>query len=136
MSGLGACTRPDCRNPALWLYTGYDKDRESAAVCDPCYRAEEFYPGHVRTGDGTHFLGCNDCDARRMTSVTLECAENWYHRGMISQDTWEAFSHVWATSAYRYGNWESWKPSPQIPEVIRLVAIMRGSLALRVTAGR
>lgn len=135
--GLGPCTRPGCRNPALWLYTGYDKDREPAAVCDRCYKAEEFYPGHVRTGDGRHFLGCNDCDAYRLADVSLERAEDWYHRGMITQDTYEAFCHVWATASFRYSSVSrSWTLSPAIPEVVRLVAIMRGVLALRVTAGK
>jgi hypothetical protein len=132
--GLGPCTRPGCLSLALWLYTGYDKDREPAAVCDSCYKAEEFYPGHVRTGDGMHFMGCNDCDARRMGNVTLERAESMYHQGMITQDTYEAFCHVWATASFRYSSAGSWSLSPAIPEVVRLVAIMRGGLALRVTA--
>lgn len=128
MSGLGACKRPGCGNPALWLYEGYDRDREPEPTCDPCYRAEEFHPGHVRTGDAAHFLGCHDCDARRLAGASLETAEDWYHRGMIDQDEWEAYVHVWATGAYRYGDYRSWRRSPVIPEVVRLVAVMRGGL--------
>jgi hypothetical protein len=118
----------------LWLYRGYAKDCEPAAVCDRCYRAEEFFPGHVRTGDGMHFLGCHDCDARRLANVSMERAEDWYHRGMIGQDVYEAYCHVWWTAAPRFSSPGSWRLSPVIPEVVRLVAVMRGDLALRVTA--
>lgn len=122
------CSR-GCGRGATWYYN-------EQWVCDPCYQAEEFAPGHVLDGDRRHFLGtgCNDCGARTVSAVTLEQAERWYHQGLIGQDLWEAYCHVWATSAYRYGSYESWRKSPVIPEVVRLVAVMRGILTLRLTA--
>jgi hypothetical protein len=117
-----------CGNRALWFYHG-------EWVCDPCYKAEEFRPGHWPIGDKVHFFGlCNDCNARYAARMSLEEAERWYRSGHFSQDVWEAFTHVWATSAFRFGYYGSWRRSPAIPEVVRLVAIMRGQLALRVTA--
>jgi len=119
------CSR-GCGNPASWWYG-------EAWTCDSCYKAEEFAPGHARTGDARHFLGaCHDCDAYYMASMTLERVENYYHRGVLDQDEYEAFCHAWATSAAHSAGYDSWRKSPVIPEVVRLVAIMRGCLALRV----
>lgn len=118
------CSR-GCGRGAAWYY------REQW-TCDPCYRAEEFAPGHVRDGDARHFLGsCNDCDARSVSGMTLEQVDRWYRAGVLGQDLWEAYTHVWATAAYRYGSYADWRKSPVIPEVTRLVAIMRGILTLR-----
>jgi hypothetical protein len=115
----------------MWFYHG-------EWVCDRCYKAEEFRPGHWNTGDQMHFLGlCNDCDARYAAAMSLEKAEQWYRSGHFSQDVYEAYTHVWATSAYHYSSLgDNSRRSPVIPEVVRLVAIMRGELALRVTVKR
>lgn len=127
MSGTGeACARNCGSRSAMWFYHG-------EWVCDPCYKAEEFRPGHWNAGDTMHFLGlCNDCNARYAAGMSLEKVEQWYRSGHFSQDLYEAYTHVWATSAYRYSDYGSWRRSPVIPEVVRLVAIMRGELALRV----
>jgi hypothetical protein len=123
------CTR-GCGNPASWFY-------HERWTCDACYRAEEFRPGHVRTGVSLHFLGrCHDCDVQYMAFMTLDQADNWYRQGVLDQDEYEAYCHVWATSVYRYSSTGSWRKSPVIPEVVRLVAILRGVHALRVTAKR
>jgi hypothetical protein len=120
-----------CGRKTTWFY-------HDEWVCDPCYRAEEFRPGHVLTGDAAHFRGiCNDCDARRAAGMTLGQVENLYRQGVFGQDLFEAYCHVWATGAFRYGAVSpSWLESPVIPEVVRLVAVMRGGLALRVNADK
>jgi hypothetical protein len=118
------CTR--CGNRASWYY-------HEQWTCDRCYRAEEYAPGHVRTGGRAHFLGnCHDCDARYMAGMTLAQAENWYRQGVLDQQEYEAYCHGWATSAYRYGHVSpSWTAEPADPEVIRIVAVMREALAAR-----
>lgn len=131
------CAR-GCGNRASWLYTGFNRDQPEAYVCDPCYRAEEFPPGHVLDGDRRHFMGtgCSDCCARTVMGMTLEQVERWYRSGHVGQDVWEAYTHVWATSAYRFGNYDSWQRPPVIPEVVRLVAVMRGVAVLRAEVKR
>lgn len=113
----------------------YYKD---ARTCEPCYRAAEFYPGHWPTGDRIHFLGrCGDCTVRQLAHMTLDQVEHWYRQGVVSQDAFEAYTHVWATASPRFGTVSrSWQVSPTIPEVVRLVAIMRGELLLQRDAKR
>lgn len=128
------CARPGCCNPPSWFYSGPVRDQPDEWVCDSCYKAEEFVPGHVLTGGDVHIRGiCNDCDARcYVTALSLEQVESLYRQGVFGQDLYEAYTHVWATSAFRYSAVSrSWAESPVIPEVVRLVAIMRGALALR-----
>lgn len=129
----GPCAR-NCGGRGFYLYSGPDRDQPEQMVCIPCYKAEEFRPGHHLTGDRVHFLGtCDDCAARQVMSMSLAQVESWYRFGSVSQDVYEAYCHVWATSAYRYSVGASWRKSPVIPEVVRLVAVMRGIAALRVT---
>lgn len=119
-----------CGSLARWFY-------KNAWTCDPCYRAVAFAPGHYRPGaDSNHFLsaGCEECTAHRVMGMTLEQVEAWYHRGLVSQDMYEAFCHVWATSAYRYGAHASWEKPPVIPEVIRLAEVLRVIGAAMVAA--
>jgi hypothetical protein len=120
------CARA-CGRTAAWFH-------RDEWVCDPCYAAEEFAPGHWLTGSAMHFRGrCNDCDIRYAAGMSLEGVQRLYHEGVFSQDVFEAYCHVWHTAAYRYSS-GGWGLSPAIPEVVRLVAVMRGQLALRVTA--
>lgn len=135
-----ACAR-GCGNQGFYLYTGPGRDLPEEYVCIPCYEAEEFKPGHVLAGDRKHLMGhCKDCDARHyVLGMTLEQVEMWYHRGLFGQDVYEAYTHVWATSAFRFGSYDSWAKPPVIPEVVRLVAIMCEVIEARkagsVTAG-
>jgi hypothetical protein len=132
------CAR-GCGNPGSWLYTGFGRDLPEALVCTSCHDAEEYWPGHYLAGDRRHFMltGCNDCCAYTVSVMTLEQVEGWYQYGAVSQDVYEAYCHAWATSAPRFSSaWDSWKRSPAIPEVVRLVAILRGVHALQVTAKR
>lgn len=119
-------------------YTGFDRDRPEEWTCHQCYRAEEFRPGHELNGDRRHFMGtgCNDCCARTVMGMTLEQVEYWYRYGNVSQDVWEAYTHAWVTSAPRFGSYGSWRRSPVIPEVVRLVAVMRGIATLKVSVKR
>jgi len=115
-------TRPcKCGNLARWFY-------KDAWTCDPCYRAAAFAPGHYKPGAGSsHFLGagCEECTAHHVMGMTLEQVEARYRQGHVSQDMYEAFCHVWATSAYRYGAYAGWEKPPVIPEVIRLAEVLR-----------
>lgn len=114
-----------CGNPAPWFH-------HDQWLCEPCIKkGPDYAPGHYRPGaDTNHFLGrCDECDAHYLLGKTLGAVENWYHRGMISQDQYEAYCHVWATSAYRLGDYRSWQQEPTIPEVIRIVALMREIIA-------
>jgi hypothetical protein len=122
------CSR-GCGNRASWFYN-------DQWVCDPCYRDEEFRPGHYLTGAVRHFFGtCDDCDAYAVAGMSLEKVDQWYRSGHVSQDLYEAYCHAWATGAYHYSDRQDhWRKSPSVPEVVRLVAILRGCLALRVTA--
>jgi hypothetical protein len=129
-----ACAR-GCGNQGFYLSTGPGRDLPEEYVCISCYEAEEFAPGHWLAGDRMHFLGrCNDCDARYAISMSLEKVEQWYRSGHFSQDVYEAYTHVWATSAFRFGSYGSWAKSPVIPEVVRLVAVMREVAAARKAA--
>ena len=127
----------------VWIITGLTTPALYLALFAPLLRSLDggpaFPPGHVLDGDRRHFMltGCNDCCARTVLTMTLEQVERWYQYGAVSQDVYEAFCHAWATSAPRYSSaWDSWKRSPAIPEVVRLVAVMRGTMALKVTAKR
>jgi hypothetical protein len=84
-------------------------------------------PGHYKQGaDTNHFLGrCEECDAHYLIAMTQEQAERWYRQGVISQDEWEAFMYLWAVSSGRSSAWDSWKEPPQIPAVVRIVALMQ-----------
>jgi hypothetical protein len=83
--------------------------------------------------DRFHFLlaGCPDCVAYALAGMTLEQVENHYHQGLISQDAWEGYCWVWATSAARFGSYDSWKTPPavasarQAGERIRLAHVLR-----------
>lgn len=84
-------------------------------------------PGHYQPGaDSNHFLGrCLECDAHYILARPLDEVESWYHQGMISQSQWEAFTHVWATSAFRYGSYDAWERPPAHPDALAQVALFR-----------
>lgn len=39
-----------------------------------------------------------------LKTKTYEQAENWYQRGVISQDLWEEYCDLWRNSTYRYSS--------------------------------
>jgi esterase/lipase superfamily enzyme len=87
--------------------------------------------GHYVPGaDTNHFIGlCRECDAHYMLGASRATIEDWYHLGMISQSQFEAFMHVWATGAYRYGSTEDWEKPPDLPDTLEHVALMRSIIA-------
>jgi hypothetical protein len=93
-------------------------------------------PGHYRPGaDSNHFLGhCDECDAHYLLNMTLEQVENWYHQGVIGQAMYEAYCHIWATSAFRYGRYESWERPPACEDAQALVELFRSIIAARAAA--
>lgn len=131
------CAR-GCGRAGSWWYAGFNRDRPHEWTCTPCYEAEEYAPGHVLDGDRRHFMltGCRDCCARTVAGMSLEQAERWYQYGSVGQDVYEAYCHAWATSAPRSAAWDSWLKPPAVPEVVRLVAIIREVNTQRVTARR
>lgn len=56
--------------------------------------------GHylVNPPERHHFLGlCDECDAHYLAQMNLERVERWYRQGVVGQDAFEAYMHVWAT---------------------------------------
>lgn len=84
-------------------------------------------PGHYLPGASTnHFMGrCLECDVHYLAGATWEDAHRWYREGRIGQDEWEAFAHVWATSACRHSPLgDGHRQEPQSPAVRRLAALI------------
>ncbi|WP_327379386.1 hypothetical protein [Streptomyces sp. NBC_01212] len=82
-----------------------------------------------------HFMviHCVDCNAFLMAKMTVEEVGGWYRSGYFNQDEYEAFMHVWATSAVRHSA-GSWVEVPIIPKVIALVAAIRRHAGITVPA--
>jgi hypothetical protein len=82
-------------------------------------------PGHRDAGPAHHhFLGkgCIECDAYVLTLHPWERVEEWHHDGTIDRDTFDAYSHVWLTSAYRFGNYAASEPTNERTwEVVRAI---------------
>lgn len=101
-------------------------------------------PGHYRPGaDTNHFLGlCDECDVHRLARMNPEEVQDWGpfsgtpgKAGAIRQALYEAYCHVWATSAVRVGASYGYEVPPTDPEVIELVAALREAVANRRQAG-
>jgi len=94
-------------------------------------------PGHWKEGDpdGTnHFESaqCTECDSHRYRRLTLDQADDFYRTGRMSQDWFEAYMHVWATSAHRYsGLHAGWTQPPESPAVIERTDLLRALLAVQ-----
>ena len=97
-------------------------------------------PGHYRPGaDTNHFLGlCDECDVHYLARMNLEEVRDWGpfsgtlgKAGVIRQALYEAYCHVWATSAARFGTTYGYEAPPTDPEVIELVAALREAVAKR-----
>jgi hypothetical protein len=84
---------------------------------------------HYRPGaDTNHFLGCcEECDAQYLAVATLGQVESWFRHGQITPDQFEAFRHVWASSAPRFGDYSAWIATP-VAEVARHAALIRAAL--------
>jgi hypothetical protein len=85
-------------------------------------------PGHFQLRQDTnHFLGrCGECDIHYMAGMTLDEAEYRFQTGDLSEDQREAFRHVWATGAPRFGSrYGDWTRVPDSPEVRRMVEAIR-----------
>lgn len=102
-------------------------------------------PGHYQPGaDTNHFLGlCDECDMHYLVWMSLEDVQDWGpfsgtpgKAGAIRQALYEAYTHVWATSAVRYGTTYGYEVPPTDPEVIELVAALRMAVAARETERR
>lgn len=73
-----------------------------------------------------HLTGyCDECDAQRAARMTLAQVEQRYRSGHFSQDVYEAYMHVWATSAHRYANHGNWAEPPTNPRVVALADRIR-----------
>ncbi|MER5501321.1 hypothetical protein ABT096_29530 [Streptomyces sp. NPDC002561] len=87
------------------------------AVITPC--PVQAQPGNY------HFEGrCADCDALYLSKMSRDDVEYRYQTGRVSQDQFEAYMHVWATSAIRHSARE-WEVVPTDPEVLAIVAAIR-----------
>ncbi|MFI7096378.1 hypothetical protein [Streptomyces lydicus] len=85
-------------------------------------------PGNI------HFMTvhCVECNAFRMSKMSRDTVERWYHSGHFSQAEYEAYMFVWATSAVRHSA-GGWAVEPTEPEVVALVAAIRRAAGIPVT---
>jgi hypothetical protein len=91
----------------------------------------------IMPGSGNyHFTlaGCDDCNVRDLAGRSLEYVEDRYHTGYVSQAMYEAYMHVWATSAVRFGDYAAWGSVPTDPEVVALAELFRKALVERQAA--
>lgn len=90
--------------------------------------------GHFKPGaDTNHFLGrCAECDAHYMARMNLDQVQKWYETGHFSQAKYEAYRHLWATSAYRYSSeGAGWHDKPTDPDVIAFCDLLKKAMAAR-----
>lgn len=71
-------------------------------------------PGHQgEPPERKHFLGlCDECDAQYMTDMPMGRMESLYRQGVLGQDAWEAYMHVWVTHNHREACWDAYKDEP------------------------
>ncbi|UBU09992.1 hypothetical protein [Nonomuraea gerenzanensis] len=96
-------------------------------------------PGHHRPGaDTNHFLGrCAECDSHYMASMNLGKVQDWYETGHFDQTKYEAYRHLWATSAYRYSSEDvGWHDAPDDPDVAEFVDLLKKAMAARDEVAR
>lgn len=73
-----------------------------------------------------HFMHvCDECAALTLARCNLDQVENMYNTGRIRQALYEAYTHLWATTAVRYGSYGSWTVPPTDPETVALVRMLR-----------
>jgi hypothetical protein len=75
---------------------------------------------------GVHLIStrCVRCNAARLAKMTPDAVGWWHRRGHYSQNEFEAYMHVWATSAVRHSAGE-WLTAPQGAAVVEMVAAIR-----------
>lgn len=91
--------------------------------------------GHRDAGrEHWHFLGhgCRECDAHALARANLGTVQDWYRTGRISQAWFEAYMHLWTTSAHRYGNYSDWTPTDDHTRA--LVAAIRAARGQHTTS--
>lgn len=75
---------------------------------DPCEASAA--QDHHRT------LRCEDCDARRMSRMTLDAVDGAYREGLVTQDDFEAYGYVFETLSPYQGT----PAVPDHPDVRRI----------------
>lgn len=87
----------------------------------------------IKPGGGNRHLrlaGCDDCNVREFARMPLDKIEELYHAGYVRQPIFEAYMHVWATSAPRFSSLgDNWTEAPTDPEVVALVELFRQAVA-------
>jgi hypothetical protein len=89
----------------------------------------------IEPGSGNYHLrlaGCDDCNVREFSRKSLGQIEDLYQAGYIRQAMFEAYMHVWATSATHSSSvGDGWTTPATNPEVIALVDLFQKALAER-----
>lgn len=92
--------------------------------------------GHYAPGSDTnHFLGrCDECDVHYMAKMNVDEVESHYRSGAIGQDAYEAYMHVWATSASRYSSVAAGHENPptEFPRAMEMVTLLRTAAGVEV----
>jgi hypothetical protein len=129
----GALSRPPAANLQAVIATdGQERPVELTNAPSPIPTFEQVKAiGHYRRGaDTNHILGlCEECDAHYLARATLSQVEDWYRRGLIWPDQFEAYGHVWATSAPRFGDYSAWAAAPTSATVARHAELIRAALS-------
>jgi hypothetical protein len=88
----------------------------------------------VRGGEHLHFLHvrCPDCTAVALQHRNLDEVESWAEQGIISTDARDGYRHVWAISAERHGNYQTWMARPTATEA----AAVADALTALLPSGR
>lgn len=69
--------------------------------------------------------------AAQLARMTLDQCDSWYRQGVITQDQYEAYRHVWATSAAHsgYSHAAGWTDSDFAPAVLAIAAEIRAAVS-------
>jgi hypothetical protein len=125
---------------ALWWRGGIEWEHpipHSKAATMPPYISVDTrnVAGHRDAGpEHWHFLGrgCIECDAHTLAGSPLDRVDNWYRHGVVGQDAFEAYMHVWTTSATHFRYYGDWTP---VNDRVRQIAdAIRAALTLRQAA--
>jgi hypothetical protein len=81
----------------------------------------------VDAADNYHFeLKCEDCDVKRMSTMSLDRVDELYREGRVTQDDFEAYLFVWtALSPYR-PDVPVAPLDPHVRRIARKLLIIRG----------
>lgn len=81
-------------------------------------------------GDFHFEMVCEDCDVDRLARKPLGKVEELYHMGRITQDEWEAYSHVWAVLSTS-GSRPEWRAELESPVAARIARKLRARVEAR-----